>query len=217
MKKRNLLLLSALAVGLTTARSEDALPMAPAFSRYEPMLKHSPFAVASAGAPVGVTPDFAKELYVANAGHSEKGDFVTIASTTNRDFKLYLTTGQNVDGYSVPNIQWSDRVGETKVTLTKGGQIATLSFNEAILSEAIHNSAPQNVRSPMGNAVPGIPGRPPANIPMPVPRPMTVPTLPTPPPYTRGLIRRSGEDGNNAINRTPQNRPRPGNDDPDDD
>jgi hypothetical protein len=215
MKTKTLLLLSALAFGLTTAWADDDLPKAPDFSRYEPMLKHSPFAVASAGAPVGVTPDFAKELYVANAGHSEKGDFVTIASTTNRDFKLYLTTGQDVDGYSVPDIQWSDRVGETKVTLTKGGQVATLSFNEAILSEAIHNPTPQNVRPAMGNAVPGIPGRSPGTIPMPVTHPMQVPTIPTPPPYTRSLIRRNGENGNKPFQQTPHVQPRPGNDEPD--
>lgn len=218
MKTRHLLLLSVLAVGLTTVHAEDALPKTPTFSRYEPMLKHSPFAVATAG-PVGVTPDFAKELYVANAGHSEKGDFVTIASTTNRDFKLYLTTGQDMDGYSVPNIQWSDRVGETKVTLTKGGQVATLSFNEAILSEAIHNQAPpQNVMNPIvgQSGRPGIPGHSPMNIPMPVPRPMKVPTIPTPPPYTRGLIRRNGANGNGKfINRGRPSPQRPGNDEPD--
>ena len=218
MTTRNLILLGALcALGVTTARADDNLPKTLSFARYEPMLKRSPFAVATAG-PLGVTPDFAKELYVANAGHSEKGDFVTIASTTNRDFKLYLVTGQDVDGYSVPNIVWSDRVGETKVTLTKGGQVATLSFNEAILSEAIHNQAPpQQAMNPMLGQPgrPNLPGHAPVNIPMPVPRPMNVPTLPTPQPFTRGLIRRDGENGSSKFN--PGQRPvqRPGNDDPD--
>jgi hypothetical protein len=177
-----------LGCGLTTQAADDALPQQQPFSRYEPMLKHSPFAVATAAAPVGATPDFAKELYVANAGHSADGDFVTIASTTNRDFKLYLTTRQAVDGYSVPNIQWSDRVGQTKVTLTKDGQVATLSFNEAVLSQAIQNPAPQN--QPI--LTPGTPGRSPNGLPMPLPRPATIPTIPTPPPYTRSLIRRNG-------------------------
>ena len=181
MKTSTFLLIFLLA-GLTTVRAEDDLPKREKFSRYEPMIKHSPFAVATAGAPVGATPDFAKDLYVANAAHSEKGDFVTIASTTNRDFKEYLTTNGTVHGYSVPNIEWSDRVGETKVTIAKDGQVATLSFNEAILSQAIQNPAvPQN-------PVPGMPGRPPTN--MAVPHPY-VPQIPTPPPHTRGLIRRN--------------------------
>ena len=71
------------------------------FSRYEPMVKHSPFAVATAGAPIPCAPDFAKDLYVANAAHSTDGDFVTIASTTDKNFKEYLTTKETVDGYSV--------------------------------------------------------------------------------------------------------------------
>ncbi len=197
------LLLTGSWLTLTTARADDAIPQPEPFARYEPMLKHSPFAVATAAAPVGATPDFAKELYVANAGHSKDGDFVTIASTTNRDLKLYLTTKNAVDGYSVPNIQWSDRVGETKVTIAKGGQTATLGFNEAVLSQAIQNVAPQIVRPPTG--VPGTPNfNPNPNVPMPIPHPMAVPTIPTPPPYTRPVIRRNGEEvGRFRRQRTP--------------
>ncbi|MBA3832708.1 MAG: hypothetical protein H0X34_12610 [Chthoniobacterales bacterium] len=188
-KRYSLPLLGLLCLGLTIAWAADDLPKAEPFSRYEPMLKHSPFAVATAGAPVAGTPDFAKDLYVANAGHSETGDFVTIASTTNRDFKEYLTTSGMVHGYSVPNIQWSDRVGETKVTISKDGQYATLSFNEAVLSQAIQNPAAQVSRQQPG--VPGIPNRSAVNLPMPFPRPMTLPTIPTPPPHTRSVIRRN--------------------------
>ncbi len=182
-------LLGLFSLGLTTVWAADDLPKAEPFSRYEPMLKHSPFAVATAGAPVAGTPDFAKDLYVANAGHSETGDFVTIASTTNRDFKEYLTTNGTLHGYSIPNIQWSDRVGETKVTISKDGQYATLSFNEAVLSQAIQNPASQVPRQQPG--VPGIPNRAATNLPMPFPRPMTVPAIPTPPPHTRSAIRRN--------------------------
>lgn len=188
------LLFAASCLALGHAFAEDpAIPQQEPFGRYQPMLKRSPFAVATAGAPVGATPDFAKELYVANAGHSKDGDFVTIASTTNRDLKLYLTTKSAVDGYSIPNIQWSDRVGETKVTLAKDGQVATLSFNEAVLSQAIQNPAPQQVVRPP-NGVPGTPNSFNPTLPMPIPRPMTVPTIPTPPPYTRPIIRRGGEE-----------------------
>ncbi len=192
------LLAATFALGLTSSQAEDALPKQGAFSRYEPMLKHSPFAVATAGAPVSATPDFAKDLYVANAGHSDTGDFVTIASTTNREFKEYLTTTGTVDGYSIPNIQWSDKVGETKVTISKDGQYATLSFNEAVLSQTIQNQAPPPQMPHPQTAVPqpGVPGRTPMNLPMPIPRPMNVPTIPTPPPHTRTLIRRNGNTTN---------------------
>lgn len=182
-KKYALLFLGALGFGLTMARADDVLPKAESFARYEPMLKHSPFAVATAAAPVAAAPDFAKDLYVANAAHTEKGDFVTIASTTNREFKEYLTTGEPIDGYSIPDIKWSDRVGETKVTITKDGQVATLGFNEAVLSEDLPQMAPapqptQNLVRRPGMAVP-------------FPHPMKIPTIPTPPPHTRALIRRN--------------------------
>ena len=184
MKTKDLLLtLAALGFSLTMTRADDVLPKAESFSRYEPMLKHSPFAVATAAAPVAAAPDFAKDLYVANAAHTAKGDFVTIASTTNREFKEYLMTGETADGYSIPNIQWSDRVGETKVTITKDGKVATLGFNEAVLSQDLPQTVPapqptQNVVRRPGMAVP-------------FPRPMAIPTIPTPPPHTRGLIRRN--------------------------
>ena len=82
------------------------------------------------------TPDFAKDLYVANAARSPEGDMVTIASTSDQNFKKYLNTKEPVDGYSIASIEWSDRVGATKVTINKHGKFATLTFNQALLSQA---------------------------------------------------------------------------------
>ncbi|MDQ3199995.1 MAG: hypothetical protein M3Q46_12580, partial [Verrucomicrobiota bacterium] len=90
-------------------------------------------------------------------------------------------------GYSLSNIQWSNRVGETKVTVTKNGQFATLTFNEALLSQAIQNPVNQAPQPPPGA---GVPVRPNGNVPMPIQRPMPVPQIPTPPPHTRPEIRR---------------------------
>ena len=191
---KNLLPLFALPLLCLTnsASAEDAIPTTAKFARYEPMVKRSPFAVASAGAPVGATPDFARDLYVANAAHSVKGDLVTIASTTNKDLKEYLNTRETVNGYTISNIQWSDRVGETKVTITKDGQFATLTFNEALLSQTIQNPVAPIPQTPQG--MPGHPagniGRPNPNIPSPVQRAMPVPQIPTPPPHVRPVIRR---------------------------
>ena len=134
--------------------------------------------------PMPSSPDFAKELYVANAAQSADGDFVTLASTTNKDFNEYLNTKETIHGYSVSNIQWSNQVGETKVTISKDGQFATLTFNEALLSQAIQNPVAPVVQSQ------GIPGRPTVNPQIPLQRPMPVPQIPTPPPHTRPIIRR---------------------------
>ena len=99
------------------------------------MVDQSPFAIATAAAVPEATPNFAKDLYVANAAHSPEGDLVTIASTSDQNFKKYLTTKEPVDGYGIASIEWSERVGATKVTISKDGNFATLTFNEALLSQ----------------------------------------------------------------------------------
>src|SRR5206468_2946424 len=38
--------------------------------------------------------------------------------------------------YSIASIEWSEKVGETKVTISKDGKFATLTFNQALLSQA---------------------------------------------------------------------------------
>jgi hypothetical protein len=186
--KEFILVLTGLLFCLTTmAWAKDDLPSMEEFAHYQPMLQRSPFAIATAGA-LPNTPDFAKDLYVANAAHSTGGDFVTLASTTDKNKKEYLSTKETVHGYSISNIQWSDQVGETKVTITKDGQFATLTFNEALLSQAIQNPVGQIPQPPPQQ---GIPGRPTANTQMPIQRPMPVPQIPTPPPHVRPVIRRS--------------------------
>ena len=190
MKANRLLLATAGTLLCLTSSgwAKDELPKTQKFARYEPMVKRSPFAIATANAPMPSAPDFAKDLYIANAAHSPDGDFVTIASTTDKNLKEYLSTRETVRGYSISNIQWSDKVGETKVTISKDGQFATLTFNEALLSQAIQNPAPTAVQPP---PAPGSPARGAANTPqVPIQRPMAVPQIPTPPPHVRPTIRR---------------------------
>ncbi len=180
----------------TTVWAKDELPKTEPFAHYEPMLKRSPFAIATADSPVAGKPDFAKDLYVANAAHSTDGDYVTIGSTVDKNLKEYLNTKETINGFSISNIQWSDRVGETKVTIAKEGAFATLTFNEALLSQAIQNPVPQMPQPVIGR--PPINGRQPGNVDMPaqqpaqpqIIRPMPVPLIPTPPPHVRSTIRR---------------------------
>src|SRR5689334_17024930 len=186
MKKTLFLFVGGLFCLTTGGWAKDDLPKTEPFSHYGPMVKRSPFAVATATAPTGTKPDFAKDLYVANAAHSTDGDFVTVASTIDKNLKEYLNTREVVDGYTISNIQWSDKVGETKVTISKDGQFATLTFNEALLSQAIQNPVAQPPQPMPGR--PPVPGARP-NVPPPVQRPMPVPQIPTPAPHTRGVIR----------------------------
>src|SRR5207247_3845304 len=108
--------------GAITGRADDVLPPRFNFNRYSAMVDHSPFAIATAVALPSATADFAKDLYVANAARSPAGDMVTIMSSADQNFKKYLTTSDPVDGYSIASIEWSEKVGETKVTISKDGK-----------------------------------------------------------------------------------------------
>src|SRR6266498_4426322 len=165
--KYSLTVMSAAALfGVICAQAEDVLPPLFTYDRYSKMVDNSPFAIATAVAAPAATPDFAKDLYVANAARSPDGDMVTLASTSDHNFKKYLTTKEPVDGYSVASIEWSDKVGQTKVTISKDGNFATLTFNQALLSQV----------SPGG----GVGARPLPAPAMPVPNPGGLPNVHAP-------------------------------------
>ena len=201
MLKRPALLL-AVALPLGQMLAED-LPKPLNFARYQAMMEHSPFAIATAVAPPPSAPNFAKDLYIANAARSKDGDMVTIASSADKNFKKYLTTKEPEDGYSISSIEWSDKIGATKVTITKDGQFATLSFNEALLRQPLPQGQTQQppvvMQQPQPQvntqgftpAAPQLPNAPAMNY----PRPMPVPSLPTPPPRVRGVIPRNPTPG----------------------
>jgi hypothetical protein len=182
------------------------LPQPQAFAKYDAMLNRSPFAVASAPAALpAATPNFAKDLYVANVARTSNGDLVTIASSTDKNFKKYLNTKEPVEGYLVTGIEWSERVGQSKVTISKDGQFATLTFNQAVLAQPIPGAPqqpqPQQAGQPIqsqpipaqpGTAVPvATPYANPANQNGTVIKPAPIPMLPTPPPRMRGVIQRN--------------------------
>ena len=167
--------------GAITGQADDVLPPRFNFDRYSAMVNHSPFAIATAIALPSAAPDFAKDLYVANAARSPDGDMVTIASSSDQNFKKYVSTKEPVDGYSIASIEWSDRVGATKVTISKDGKFATITFNQALLSQPAPN-APLVPNSPTA-AVPAVPA---------VLSPLA-PSVPrqAPRPHVRGTIQRN--------------------------
>src|SRR6266480_3109548 len=164
-------------VAVVSVRAADDLPQQLNFDRYKGMLDHSPFAVASAVVAPAATPNFAKDLYVTSAAKSPDCDMVTIASTADKEFKKYLTTcGGPVDGYAIASIEWSDKVGETKVTISKDGQFATLTFNQQLITQPLPNR-------PAPGVVPALqPG---------IPKPGQNPGIVAPTPHVRGTIQRN--------------------------
>ena len=178
--------------GATYSQAENVLPPRYNFDRYSKMVDQSPFAVATAVAAPAATPDFAKDLYIANAAKSQDGDLVTIASTADHNFKKYLTTKEPVDGYSIANIEWSDKVGGTKVTVSKDGNFATLTFNQALLSQASPAGGVGARPAPapaVSNPV-GVPNAHTPKLPPNVP-PELQQLIPSHEPRTRGMIQRS--------------------------
>lgn len=142
-------------VGALSSSADDVLPPRFNFDRYTRMVDRSPFAIATAAALPEATPDFSRDLYIANAARSPEGDMVTIRSSSDQNFKKYLITKESVDGYSIAQIDWSEDVGKTKVTISKDGKFATLTFNQSLLSQTA--SAGRPVANRMPPTVPIIP------------------------------------------------------------
>ncbi len=162
------------------ARADDDLPKRLSFDRFQGMLMRSPFAVASAVALPAAAPDFAKGLYIANAGRTPEADLVTVMSSDDKNVKEYLSTkAPNEHGYAIANIEWSNQPGATKVTIGKDGKFATLAFNQALISTPVANVPTQ----PQPPVQPGLPG---INLPKPIRSP-----LPPQTPHVRGVIQRN--------------------------
>jgi hypothetical protein len=199
--KYSLTLMSAAALlGVTCAQAEDVLPPLFTYDRYAKMVDNSPFAIATAVAAPAATPDFAKDLYVANAARSPDGDLVTLASTSDHGFKKYLTTKAPVDGYSIANIEWSERVGATKVTISKDGNFATVTFNQALLQQSGPNPAlaARTLAPPTPNMpTPQLPSNLPANLPPEVQK-LVPPTRELRSPHSRGVIQRNPRGASKA-------------------
>jgi hypothetical protein len=211
MKTKSILLFAALAS--TVVAATDELPKSPSFARYEPMMNKSLFAVATANVAPPVTPNAFKDLYICNCARLSDESVVTLCSSTDKNLKEYLSTrAPNKSGYSIQNIEWSEKVGQTKVTITKDGQFATLTFNQALISTPVANAPipPQPVATPLpttlttqpAGTVPPVPqyNQPATNTNTIKPAPS--PSLPTPPPRVRGVIQRNPAQATDSVPQT---------------
>jgi hypothetical protein len=124
---------------------------------------------------------------------------VTLASTADHNFKKYLNTREPVDGYTIASIEWSDKVGATKVTISKDGNFATLTFNQALLSQSGPNAGlaskplPQPPVPAMPNPMTNVPNPAVQNLPpgLPAEVQQLIPSREAARPHARGLIQRN--------------------------
>lgn len=129
----------------STAPASDEIPSARPLSRYQAMIGHSPFAIASESAPVNVptAAGFAKDLVLTGAVHLSSGNYITIASR-DQGQSFSLRSGTAYNGISLVSVAWSDAIGKTRATIQCGTEFATISFDEANLSQAATPEAGQN-------------------------------------------------------------------------
>jgi hypothetical protein len=121
------------------------------------MSAKSPFAVASASseATPAATPGFAAQLYVDGIGHIGNTDYVAIKNRTPDDGKpavVLVEVGKSTpDGIKVESVQWSDETGKSTAIVSKGGEKATLSFDQDTIKSASAAPGPMagTVRMPM--------------------------------------------------------------------
>jgi hypothetical protein len=137
----------------------QALPTPYPADRYQPMSGHSPFAVATASAPeAAATPGFAAQLYVDGVVQVGTKEFAAIKSrdTTDMPNTLFLAVGATSnDGLKVEAVNWADEVGKSTVEVSKGGERALLSFDEA----TVKSSGSVTSEGQVGIRLPTLPGQ----------------------------------------------------------
>jgi hypothetical protein len=175
-----------LAVRATFAAVENkpANPVAPpAFpsTRYEKMMKKSPFAPATpAAAPAAPSETFANFYVTGVAKLTEGGvekDFVTIQSRGDAQSRFSLVTGEpEHDGFTLVKVEMSDEIGKSKVTVKKGTETGVLEFDQANVQRnaamaqagvAQPAAVPGLSRNPLQPAVPRMPGAAQPRLPQP--------------------------------------------------
>lgn len=144
MHPRTLLLAPLLGASALAADPPAAIPAPFPGSRYERMVQEAPFAVATAAQPVVAMPSFAADLYVTGVARIGDQDLVTISSRDKtRRFSLFSgDTSENAEGIEIIKVDWSENVGGSKVSVKKGSEFGTLSFDQAELARPLAPDAP---------------------------------------------------------------------------
>ena len=122
------------ALNAATTAAND-LPAAMPLSRYDALMKKSPFALATpAGATAAAsTAGFTANLYVSGVAKIDGRDFVTIRSKDGQTHFSLMPGELGPDGIVITSVDWSDQVGKSKVTLKKGQETGVAEFDQAVL------------------------------------------------------------------------------------
>lgn len=153
------LLISAQASGAVESHTPQAYPA----SRYLKLSERAPFALATPTTVVTEKPPSPfNNLHVIGLARIKDPvngdrDFVTIKSRDAQQLPFSLSGAEeNKEGFSIVSVEWSDRVGKSKVVVKKGAEVGTLEFDEMTVQNPVVNP---NAQRPNG-VNPGIPGAP---------------------------------------------------------
>ena len=137
-------------------------------TRYEKMVRKSPFAPATAAPTTAPTPGFAANLYVTGMAKMGDRDFVSIASR-DQSTRFSLFTGDtNSQDIQLVSVQWSDAIGKSKVTVKKGNEFGVLEYDQALIQKAAAMQPPPPI--PGAPQIPGL-AQPPRPVVIPRPNP----------------------------------------------
>lgn len=179
------------------AEDPEVIPTGHPLSRYDKTLARSPFALPTSNAPtVAQTqkqPGWSDDLYIAGVMTIGEKNVVTISQRGDAQRFLLASGEESPQGVSVINVQWSEQLGQTRVTVKKGAEFAVLLFDQASLASTraaapaprvnTPTPPPTNFAPPGGNPVRPQPQRPLGGVPtLPNPGGQPVPVAPVPGP-----------------------------------
>lgn len=177
------------AVARAGSGSEEVIPKGYPMGRYAPLWEHSPFVLASVTEPPA--PGFAVNLAVVALAKIGDEDVVTVVNKQSQE-RITLDARPNEQGIKVVSVVADPDPLKAKVTLQKGSETATVSFDRALMAVPQAPAAPAlttanlNFTNPGANPGAPAPGGQPPNVsrrvihmpPIPVPAAANAPANP---------------------------------------
>ena len=165
--------------GNDAAVKDDVIPKGYAVDRYAPLWEHSPFALASVQQET-VQASFSQNFAVVGLAKVGNEDLVTVVNKQSME-RITLDSTPNAQGIKVVAVESADDVTKLKVTLQKGNETGTITFDRSLL--AAGQGAATTVQNSPGTVSPVLGGPNPtaSNMPpIPTRKLMRPPPLPTP-------------------------------------
>ena len=108
-----------------------AIPEGYAVERYSALWEHSPFSLATVQPQA--QPSFAQNLALVGIARIEGEDMVTLLNRVSQE-RFTVGTEPNADGIAVVSVDTDSDPLKTRVSIRKGSEVATVSFDKGLLA-----------------------------------------------------------------------------------